>query len=349
MPIDVALARRVLNPHFFELIVLPTEQCNFRCTYCYEEFAIGRMKRPTVEGLMHLISARADGSCDLALSWFGGEPLLATDIILEVCAHARARFASCGRSYIGHITTNAYRLSPDLFLRLLDVGVRKYQITLDGPREVHNRTRLRRDGRGTFDRIWENLLAISEIADKNDTEPFEVSLRLHYDGRSVALISPLIEDLEKYFAKPNYFQVNLHELERLGGARDDEIVPVSEDGQASVREYAARLARAGLHTIVPAEGLEDYICYAAKANSLIIRATGRIAKCTVALYDDYNDIGQLHPDGRVEIEDAKLKPWLRGLSSGDPEELKCPNVGFPREGSQKPILVTLGPTRAGNS
>jgi len=26
-----------------ELILLPTEKCNFRCTYCYEDFELGRM------------------------------------------------------------------------------------------------------------------------------------------------------------------------------------------------------------------------------------------------------------------------------------------------------------------
>jgi len=32
-----------LNPKSLELILYPTEQCNFRCTYCYEDFLIGRM------------------------------------------------------------------------------------------------------------------------------------------------------------------------------------------------------------------------------------------------------------------------------------------------------------------
>jgi len=34
-----------------QLILLPTEQCNFRCTYCYEDFAIGRMSDAVVAGV----------------------------------------------------------------------------------------------------------------------------------------------------------------------------------------------------------------------------------------------------------------------------------------------------------
>jgi len=30
------------------LILLSSEQCNFRCTYCYEKFELGRMQAPVV-------------------------------------------------------------------------------------------------------------------------------------------------------------------------------------------------------------------------------------------------------------------------------------------------------------
>ncbi|HEY0232414.1 MAG TPA: radical SAM protein, partial [Dokdonella sp.] len=68
--------------------VLPTEKCNFRCTYCYEDFKIGRMQAPVVRGLKRLISNRAPSLRRLSLSWFGGEPLLAKPVVLEVGTHA---------------------------------------------------------------------------------------------------------------------------------------------------------------------------------------------------------------------------------------------------------------------
>ena len=37
-----------LTPSLLHLILLPTEACNFRCTYCYEDFRLGRME-PVVE------------------------------------------------------------------------------------------------------------------------------------------------------------------------------------------------------------------------------------------------------------------------------------------------------------
>jgi molybdenum cofactor biosynthesis enzyme MoaA len=32
-----------LSNRIQQLILLPTERCNFRCTYCYEDFVLGRM------------------------------------------------------------------------------------------------------------------------------------------------------------------------------------------------------------------------------------------------------------------------------------------------------------------
>ena len=36
-----------ISPRIQELILLPTEKCNFRCTYCYEDFELGKMSEET--------------------------------------------------------------------------------------------------------------------------------------------------------------------------------------------------------------------------------------------------------------------------------------------------------------
>jgi hypothetical protein len=59
--LSAALSDRTLH-----LILLPTEQCNFRCTYCYEDFAIGRMERETINAVKLLLDRRFDGLQGLA-------------------------------------------------------------------------------------------------------------------------------------------------------------------------------------------------------------------------------------------------------------------------------------------
>ena len=71
-----------LTPRLQELIILPTEKCNFRCTYCYEDFLIGKMPPAIERGVKALIDRRSDSLDRLEISWFGGEPLLAADVVL---------------------------------------------------------------------------------------------------------------------------------------------------------------------------------------------------------------------------------------------------------------------------
>ena len=70
------------------------------------------------------------------------------------------------------------------------------------------------------------------------------------------------------------------------------------------------------------------ICYAARSNSLVIRADGRVGKCTVALSDTRNTIGQLLSDGSLQIDNALLGPWVHGWASGDLAALACPYTSF---------------------
>jgi uncharacterized protein len=69
---------------------------------------------------------------------------------------------------------------------------------------------------------------------------------------------------------------------------------------------------------------DNYICYASKANSIVIRANGDLAKCTVALYDTQNMIGHLKEDGELIIHKEKLSYWFKGLETMDKSLLACP-------------------------
>ncbi|HKP37373.1 MAG TPA: radical SAM protein, partial [Pyrinomonadaceae bacterium] len=176
----------ILNTRILELILLPTEKCNFRCTYCYEDFEMGRMSPEIILGIKNLILNRANDLDRLQLSWFGGEPLAALDVVLEVSGFAAQLAAKKSHlNYRAHMTTNASLLDPATFDKLVDVGVLDYQITLDGPREIHNQTRVQAGGGGTFDRIWNNLLAI-----RATNLPASIHLRIHFDSETAYRMGP---------------------------------------------------------------------------------------------------------------------------------------------------------------
>jgi uncharacterized protein len=221
------------------------------------------------------------------------------------------------------MTTNAYRLDPPTFSALANVGVLNYQISLDGPREIHNRTRVKADGGESFDTIWENLLAIRET-----DFPAQIKLRLHFSADTVSQLDPLIEDIKRQFLPDPRFIIFFKAIGRWGGPNDHNIQLLSEEQEhAAIRRLTTKLYGDEFASMEK----ESPICYASRPNSLVIRSDGRIGKCTAALNDSRNGIGSLRPDGTLALNQKLIRPWLRGLETLDADILACPLVGLPSE------------------
>lgn len=305
------------------LVVLPTEACNFRCTYCYEDFAHGRMPEPVVRGLELWLERRAAGLRELELDWFGGEPLLALDTIERLLAHvARLRAAHPRLAFASQMTTNAWLLTRERFERLLAAGVRSWQIAFDGPEDLHDAKRKLAGGGATFARVWDNVSALRAV--EGD---FELRLRVHVDRTNRAALPDFLARCAEAFAGDPRFRLFLRPLSRLGG-KSDATLAVLEDDEGEALDAARTQARErGLSLLDVLDELP--VCHAALGNSFVVRADGRLAKCTVALSNPANDVGRLHADGTVSIDGTRSGPWLRGLFGGTRAELVCPLVRLP--------------------
>lgn len=313
----------ILTNRLLELILLPTEQCNFRCTYCYEDFSIGKMKRETIDGVKNLIDKRAPELDVLKISWFGGEPLSARDVVYEISEHAMESSFKYGIKYQGGMTTNAFLLNETVATKLYMLGIRDFQVSLDGPREVHNLTRQRIDKSGSFDQIWNNLLDL-----RNSKLLFSITLRIHITPENYDSLFELIEELKKYFSGDARFKIFFKAIADLGGPNAKNFQTLNrhmttEAIQKLVLAVDNQLIVSKLKTTeIP------YVCYAAQANSFMIRANGTIGKCTVAMNDPRNSIGKILKDGTLRVDNEKMMPWLRGIKTLDTATLACPLYGM---------------------
>lgn len=349
---------QAVSPRLQELILLPTEKCNLRCTYCYEDFKIGRMSEATQRGIELYLEQRVRQLDMLRFSWFGGEPLVAKDIVLRLSRYASALCEQYGVAFQGGLTTNAYHLDVATFADLLACGQNFFQITLDGWRETHDKVRRFANGRGSFDRIWSNLIALKAV----DTE-FEVLLRIHVRRDNIDDLPILIEQVAEQFGGDPRFRLDFEHLRDLGGeggktvidgvsyselgpieqalrelyykathsahALEDDVLADRRESDTIFAEAKASGESAGSQRLADIAVGGPYICYASKPNSLLIRADGRIGKCTVALNDRRNDVGRLNPDGTLAIDNPKLRPWIRGFEHLDEGVLGCPLAALP--------------------
>jgi uncharacterized protein len=306
-----------------DLILLASEDCNFRCSYCYEEFKRGTMLPSVREGIKKLIEKRAPNLRHLTIGWFGGEPLYGFKAIEDLGPFFAEITSRYSIQFVSHMTTNAYLLTPDVAEKLLAWKVFFYQVTLDGMRAQHDKKRPARDGSGTFDTIISNLRAL-----KQREEKFRVRLRVNYDYENYPHLEELLSLLEDTFEHDPRFIVAFHAVGKWGGANDENLTVCPLDEGKAMRERLRHLAISkGLGTpgtLRDMNGAGKNVCYAARPYNFTIAADGKVMKCTVALdKHDYNIVGQVTPDGEFNLNVENLARWVEPSFESDPVCQKC--------------------------
>jgi MoaA/NifB/PqqE/SkfB family radical SAM enzyme len=110
-----------------------TENCNLRCVSCACWRTTTHNELSTAEW-QDVFRQLAELQI-YKLNFTGGEPLLRRDAI-ELMAYAR----SSGIRHM-HLNTNAILLRPATLQRVLDAGVRSFNISVDGPQAMHDHIR----------------------------------------------------------------------------------------------------------------------------------------------------------------------------------------------------------------
>ncbi len=306
------------------LVVMPTEACNFRCAYCYQTFPRGAMTRETMNGLIAYVRQAVRRIDHLAVSWFGGEPLLVPGAIAELSDSFLECCERNGVEYSADMSTNGYFLTKERFTELLNRSVRRFMITLDGIGKVHDRRRSLGGGGGTYDKILGNLKEIRDVE-----APFEIDLRVNFDENNLAEVPELIAELSAWFGGDERFQLLVRPVGRWGGPRDDRI-PVCDRTAADrhlweLTHYGLGQGLALSETIMDSLRPSGAVCYAAKPNSLVVGADGRLYKCSIALDEENNQVGQLHGDGSLELDTDKISGWT---DSGEEKDGVCRSCYF---------------------
>ena len=127
-----------LNNRRFKLVLFPTEQCNFRCVYCYEDFEVGKMSKSLVDAVKMFVAQKVPNLDYFALSWFGGEPLLTKDILFEISEYTQKLAAKHNCKLVGNLTTNGLLLDVKTLRRLVELQQNRFQISIDGDKDFHS-------------------------------------------------------------------------------------------------------------------------------------------------------------------------------------------------------------------
>ncbi len=298
------------------LIIMPTEKCNFRCTYCYESFEKGRMSDESADAVSRAIARVAQDAEHFALSFFGGEPLMCPDLVLRFSREALALRARRGASFGAGVTTNGYYLSPELIDDLLDAGVVHYQVTLDGDEETHDRQRRTIKGESTFQRVTDSLRALARQPKK-----FHCLVRCNIHAGNADAITALFDsEALAPLRNDSRFEVFVEQIWSSDGQSVEAGIEEVQQSAACGSSMAQRLDQHHISRELAVRGFKSDrsrgdtrglagACYAGKPNWYVIGSDLTLYKCTVLFNLDENKLGRVNPDGSFSIDPAKALLW----------------------------------------
>lgn len=144
------------NNSTLTVIAKPTHDCNLQCKYCYIDRAAenGRMGDELLALTIERVSDFVDKSHWI---WHGGEPLLMGLDFYSLVRDIQDFYEKRDKEFSNSIQTNATLITENFVEFVRRTRDFHPSTSVDGPEDVHNRTRVYSDGRGSFSDVMKGL------------------------------------------------------------------------------------------------------------------------------------------------------------------------------------------------
>ena len=263
-------SQRYKNQHL-SLTIAPTLNCNFNCSYCFEkvgsEKCKGIMSSDIQDKLMKFIVDKLDNCMYMDVTWYGGEPLVALNVIKKLSTRIIDVCKKKNVYYSAMMITNGYLLGNTSTTELKDININNIQITIDGPEKIHNKRRILKNGQGTFKEIINN---INKYQNK-----MEIAIRINADYTNVNHLDELL--LELVNNKVNNVTLNLAKVANYENPDDPNCIK-NETFYPFLLDFSNKCKLNNLSHPLDISPLSSY-CSADTSNSYVIDPEGFIYKC----------------------------------------------------------------------
>ncbi len=297
------------------LTICPTLQCNFRCPYCFEHSQKDStvMTPESVERLIDFIKSYKDIR-HLSIAWYGGEPLMAFDVICDITEKIKA--LSLDFEGVGMVT-NGYLLDQQKISQLNQLNINSIQITLDGPEEVHDTRRVLAGGGATFQRILANVDALM-----NSDYEGSCAIRVNVDKYNAEHFFALRKALLERFKGKKLSVYAGHVNTSINHAYDHS----SSLGLQEWTDFTFEMHHKGGHN--PAGGFFpsgnlDSICVATTHHGFVIGPGGEIYQCWEDVGKSQMVIGNINNEKPITNPELQAQYSIGTDAYNDNDCLEC--------------------------
>lgn len=301
----------IINDGTLALTILPTELCNFRCRYCCEPFKKPNMTKEMQNAIIEFIRKNIYRFNRLDVAWFGGEPLVAIDVIenlsrhfIEICKQHRIPYTS-------NITTNGYLLNHDNMKKLLKCHITSFQITVDGLEKTHNHQKPLATGGGTYQTVLDNL---RNIRDNIKTKMLRIIIRTNVTKEIYADFDEYMEFYSNEFGNDERFSFFIRPVMDWGGESIKQMYCSMVDEMTIENLYdriikAGKLKRFDAHAGFLTKG--GTMCAAGKLNYFTVEPDGKVHKCSQIFDSSYRtQVGYISLEGNMILDECECGKWL---------------------------------------
>jgi len=310
------------------LTLLASENCNFSCPYCFVYERRGFNMKPWVyDAVMKHIEKNIPENSQLKINWFGGEPTLSHNAIVDFMGKLNAFAGKKNIKLLYSMVTNGYLLDKKKFSEYLKLGLNMFQITLDGNEVSHDRTRCLVNGKGTFKVIWENLEKIKELP-----EYYDMAIRVNFLKGMEPEIDVLARKFADKFGKDERFNIYFRPVYDFKTTRED-VCEVKENiyslKEGIYKQMKYNLLSASLsgkirtNTLLsnPVPRPVPAWCDTEKQNFYVVGADGKLFKCDSYIGNKEQAVGELTEEGDIRKYPGAYN-WNKNVYE-EPETAKC--------------------------
>lgn len=301
------------------MMVYPTQDCNLKCWYCYESHVSNSLMSEDVQQrILKMVENRIKNNTfdSLRLAFFGGEPLISSDIVALPLAHKiKELVEQSGKHFQSFFVTNATLLTADVIKQMKDLRP-YFQITLDGSKDKHNTVRIRKRGaKETYDEIISAIKGIvSNIYSPEDYKEPIITVRINYDNNTLTHVSEIITDLGDIDRRAVYVH-----LERVWQTKD----AVNDDQRKLLKDAILQFIGAGFYIGHGCFGDKRVSCPAESDSYLIVNYDGNLFRCNGRTLSEDTKEGTLDSNGIIAW-DKTIQAKRVGLATFEnPRCLNC--------------------------
>ena len=132
--------------------------CNLACKYCFAEGGEyhshdrSLMSFETGKKALDFLVDHSGNRKNLEVDFFGGEPLMNFDVVKQLVEYGRSIEKEKNKNFRFTLTTNAMLLNDEI-TEFLNKEMSNVVLSIDGRKEVNDRMRVTRNGKGSYDVI----------------------------------------------------------------------------------------------------------------------------------------------------------------------------------------------------